>query len=45
MAVLDELGVERSAVVRHLDVPRIPLALGCEDGERQPAELLLANQR
>ena len=45
MAVLDELGVERGAVVRHLDVPRIPLALGGEDGERQPAELLLANQR
>ena len=45
MAVLDELGVERGAVVRHLDVPRIPLALSGEDGERQPAELLLANQR
>ena len=45
MAVLDELGVELRAIVVRLNMPRIPLALGCEDGERQPAELLLANQR
>ena len=45
MAVLDELGVELRAIVVRLNMPRIPLALGCEDGERQPAERLLANQR
>ena len=45
MAVLDELGIELRAIVVRLNTPRIPLPLSSEDGERQPAELLLANQR